>query len=295
MGMPDPNFNPRLRAAIIAARAENMPKDNIERAIKKSQGGDTGELRRGALRGLRPRRRRRHRRGADRQSQPHRRRRARRASPRAAATSRKPARCPSCSTASASSNSTPRSRTPTRCWKPRSTPAPTMSRPTRTATRSTPRRIRFAEVAKALEAKFGEPRKAALTWKPQNTSRGRRRAGREAPAPDRDAGRKRRRAERLRQFRGVGCARVEDERVKAFSANWEPVRRRKCVKQDYQSASSGIPTIADIDDHHISHAPVGFRRSQDETSCRPPTSRRYAAGRAGSRARRSVAVSNPWK
>ena len=41
MGMPDPNFNPRLRAAILAARAENMPKDNIERAIKKSQGGDT--------------------------------------------------------------------------------------------------------------------------------------------------------------------------------------------------------------------------------------------------------------
>jgi YebC/PmpR family DNA-binding regulatory protein len=40
MGMPDPNFNPRLRAAILAARAENMPKDNIERAIKKSQGGD---------------------------------------------------------------------------------------------------------------------------------------------------------------------------------------------------------------------------------------------------------------
>src|SRR4051812_22256790 len=41
MGMPDPNFNPRLRLAIIAARAENMPKDNIERAIKKSQAGDT--------------------------------------------------------------------------------------------------------------------------------------------------------------------------------------------------------------------------------------------------------------
>jgi YebC/PmpR family DNA-binding regulatory protein len=40
MGLPDPNMNPRLRAAIIAARAENMPKDNIERAIKKSQGGD---------------------------------------------------------------------------------------------------------------------------------------------------------------------------------------------------------------------------------------------------------------
>ena len=40
MGMPDPDLNPRLRAAIIAARAENMPKDNIERAIKKAQGGD---------------------------------------------------------------------------------------------------------------------------------------------------------------------------------------------------------------------------------------------------------------
>jgi YebC/PmpR family DNA-binding regulatory protein len=40
LGLPDPVFNPRLRAAIIAAKAENMPKDNIERAIKKSQGGD---------------------------------------------------------------------------------------------------------------------------------------------------------------------------------------------------------------------------------------------------------------
>ncbi|CAA0103975.1 putative transcriptional regulatory protein [Starkeya nomas] len=40
MGMPDPNMNPRLRAAILAARAENMPKDNIDRAIKKAAGGD---------------------------------------------------------------------------------------------------------------------------------------------------------------------------------------------------------------------------------------------------------------
>lgn len=37
LGLPDPNMNPRLRAAIIAARVENMPKDNIDRAIKKSQ------------------------------------------------------------------------------------------------------------------------------------------------------------------------------------------------------------------------------------------------------------------
>jgi len=40
LGLPDPDMNPRLRAAMIAARAENMPKDNIERAIKKAQGGD---------------------------------------------------------------------------------------------------------------------------------------------------------------------------------------------------------------------------------------------------------------
>jgi YebC/PmpR family DNA-binding regulatory protein len=40
IGIPDPEMNPRLRAAVIAARAENMPKDNIERAIKKADGGD---------------------------------------------------------------------------------------------------------------------------------------------------------------------------------------------------------------------------------------------------------------
>ena len=40
MGGGDPNSNPRLRTAIIKARASNMPKDNIERAIKKG----TGEL-----------------------------------------------------------------------------------------------------------------------------------------------------------------------------------------------------------------------------------------------------------
>jgi YebC/PmpR family DNA-binding regulatory protein len=39
LGLPDPAMNPRLRAAIIAARAENMPKDNIDRAIKKATGG----------------------------------------------------------------------------------------------------------------------------------------------------------------------------------------------------------------------------------------------------------------
>jgi YebC/PmpR family DNA-binding regulatory protein len=39
-GVPDPSANARLRLAVQNARAENMPKDNIERAIKKAAGGD---------------------------------------------------------------------------------------------------------------------------------------------------------------------------------------------------------------------------------------------------------------
>ena len=39
-GMPDPNMNPRLRLAVNNAKAQSMPKDNIERAIKKAQGGE---------------------------------------------------------------------------------------------------------------------------------------------------------------------------------------------------------------------------------------------------------------
>jgi YebC/PmpR family DNA-binding regulatory protein len=41
-GLPDPAMNPRLRAAIIAARKENMPKDNIDRTIKRATGGEDG-------------------------------------------------------------------------------------------------------------------------------------------------------------------------------------------------------------------------------------------------------------
>ncbi|HEY4545855.1 MAG TPA: YebC/PmpR family DNA-binding transcriptional regulator, partial [Pedomonas sp.] len=40
MGAPDPDHNPRLRAAISAAKASQMPRDNIERALKKAAGGD---------------------------------------------------------------------------------------------------------------------------------------------------------------------------------------------------------------------------------------------------------------
>jgi YebC/PmpR family DNA-binding regulatory protein len=39
-GLPDPAMNARLRAAVLAARAGGMPKENIERSIKKAEGGD---------------------------------------------------------------------------------------------------------------------------------------------------------------------------------------------------------------------------------------------------------------
>lgn len=48
MGVPDPDMNARLRAAVMAARAQSMPKDNIERAINKAAaagGEDYEELR----------------------------------------------------------------------------------------------------------------------------------------------------------------------------------------------------------------------------------------------------------
>ncbi|MDQ6969796.1 MAG: YebC/PmpR family DNA-binding transcriptional regulator [Mariprofundus sp.] len=41
-GGDDPDANPRLRAAITAAKGVNMPKDNIERAISRGAGGDDG-------------------------------------------------------------------------------------------------------------------------------------------------------------------------------------------------------------------------------------------------------------
>ena len=42
-GLPDPAMNPRLRAAIQAAREANMPKDTMERAIKRGSGGEDGD------------------------------------------------------------------------------------------------------------------------------------------------------------------------------------------------------------------------------------------------------------
>ena len=43
-GLPDPNANARLRLAVANARAESMPRDNIERAIKKGAAGETDNM-----------------------------------------------------------------------------------------------------------------------------------------------------------------------------------------------------------------------------------------------------------
>ena len=42
-GLPDPDANVRLRLAIQKARGENMPKDNIDRAIQRATGSDSGD------------------------------------------------------------------------------------------------------------------------------------------------------------------------------------------------------------------------------------------------------------
>jgi YebC/PmpR family DNA-binding regulatory protein len=42
-GLPDPAANPRLRSAVVAARQANMPKDTVDRAIKKATGGVGGD------------------------------------------------------------------------------------------------------------------------------------------------------------------------------------------------------------------------------------------------------------
>jgi YebC/PmpR family DNA-binding regulatory protein len=42
-GLPDPAANPRLRAAVLSARQANMPRDTVERAIRRGSGGEGGE------------------------------------------------------------------------------------------------------------------------------------------------------------------------------------------------------------------------------------------------------------
>ena len=110
-GGGDPDGNPTLWDAIYKAKKSSVPNDNIDRAVKRGSGAESGgaELGDDHLRGLRPRRGRRPHRVPHRQPQPRGGRGAHRAHPQRRLAGRARARCPTCSTARASS-SCPRSR-----------------------------------------------------------------------------------------------------------------------------------------------------------------------------------------
>jgi transcriptional/translational regulatory protein YebC/TACO1 len=136
MGQPDPSMNARLRAAIISARQENMSKDSIERAVKKAIGGEGDNYDEIRYEGYGP--------GGV------------------------------AVIVEALTDNRNRAASDIRSYFTKSggnlgeTGADDVSSSENGheiyASQET-----FREVAKALEAKFGEPRKAALTWKPQNT------------------------------------------------------------------------------------------------------------------------------
>ena len=54
MGLPDPDMNARLRAAVLAAKAQSMPKDNIQRSIDKARAATPRITRRSATRASAP-------------------------------------------------------------------------------------------------------------------------------------------------------------------------------------------------------------------------------------------------
>ena len=169
LGQPDPAFNPRLRAAIIAARAENMTKDGIERAIKKSQGGDAENYDEMRYEGYGPGgvavivevlTDNKNRTAGDVRADLHQGRRQPRRDRRGVVHVRPCRRG--------------RVRRQGRERRPDAGGGDRGRRRGRGVGRERPRDLHHvgfarATVAKALEGKFGEPRKAALVWKPKNT------------------------------------------------------------------------------------------------------------------------------
>ena len=168
MGLPDPDMNPRLRAAILAARAENMPKDNIQRAINKAVGGDGENYDEIRYEGYGPG-------GAaiiveahDRQPQPHRLRHPlllhqERRQPR-----RDRRRRRSCSTGSASSSSAPRSADADTMLEAaiEAGADDVVVRP-RTATRSTATRAPSTRSPRRWRTRSASRKASKLVWKPQ--------------------------------------------------------------------------------------------------------------------------------
>ena len=155
IGLPDPDMNPRLRPAIHAARAENMPKDNIERAIKKATGGDAENYEEIRYEGYGPGgvamivealTDNRNRTAGD----------VRSVFTKRGGNLGATGAVPSCSTASASSIRA-KAAEPTRCWRRRSRPAPTMS-----LERGRPRGLlRLRRLARGRQGARGAARRAA--------------------------------------------------------------------------------------------------------------------------------------
>ena len=228
IGLPDPAANPRLRAAVLAARQANMPKDTVERAIKRGAGGEGGEnYDEVRYEGYGP--------GGvavivealtdNRNRTASEVRAAFTKMP--AARSARPTASASCSTGSARSSIRPPPPAPTTCSKPRSRPAPsdvesdderhvgavaasTIS--TRCATRSS-----------SVSAR---PESARLVWRPKTTLADRRGHRGQPVQAARNPRRQRRRAERLRQFRSRRRRPGAAERVMsgAVSTSDSPLR-----------------------------------------------------------------------
>ena len=198
-------MNPRLRAAMLAARAENMPKDNIERAIKKATGGEGDNYEEIRYEGYGPG-------GVALIVEAQTDNRNRTASDvRSTFT-----KCGG-SLAETGAVAFMFDRVGMVAFGPEVADADTMLEAAIEAGADDVRSGEdgheitraggFGEVSKALEARFGEPKAAGLVWKPQNTIDGRRRDRREAGAPHRGDRGPGRRPERLRQLRIIGRAR----------------------------------------------------------------------------------------
>ncbi len=212
LGMPDPAMNPRLRAAVLAARAENMPKDNIERAIKKASGGDSETYDEVRYEGYAP--------GGvavivealtDNRN-------------RTAGEVRSYFTKAGGALAETGAVSFMFDRVGLIVFDRKVADEDAMLEAAIEAGAddvvSGPEEHEvvtsveaLAEAQKALEAKFGEPRKAVAGLAAAEHDRRRRRGGREDPAPDRPARGQRRRPARHRQLRGLRRARRQDGRL----------------------------------------------------------------------------------
>ena len=167
-GLPDPAHNPRLRTAIIAAKQESMPKDNIERAIKKAAGGDAENYDEIRYEGRGP--------GGVAlivETMTDNRNRTApmcaRLFPSMAARWARPARSASCSTMSASSPIRPTRAARTPCWKPPWTPAPMNACHRPKAMNSSPASKTSPPCAMRWKPGWGRRQSAAIVWRAQTS------------------------------------------------------------------------------------------------------------------------------